>query len=300
MENLTRVLTIGSRGSNLARWQARHVADMLRETGFPTRTEIIKTTGDRLPTVALIEAGGKGLFTKEIEEALLDGSIDLAVHSLKDLPSDLPEGLGIAAIPQREDPRDAILGLRLADLPKRARVGTSSERRRAQLLALRPDLDVRPVRGNVDTRIRKLKEGRFAAVVLALAGLRRLGLEDEAVQILSPEEMCPAAGQGALAIETRRDDPVAEICARLDHEPTRQAVACERAILAGLGGGCHLPVGAYARVEAGCLRVQAVAVSPDGARCARASAQGASAEPVELSALVIRDLLAQGAGEFLE
>lgn len=293
-------LVIGSRGSQLARWQARHVADMLRETGIATHIDIIKTTGDRLPTAELVETGGKGLFTKEIEEALLDGSIDLAVHSLKDLPTELPEGLGIAAIPQREDPRDAVLGSPLSELPKGARVGTSSERRRAQVLALRPDLDVQPVRGNVDTRIRKLREGRYAAIVLALAGLRRLGLESEAVQILSPDEMCPAAGQGALAIETRRDGRIAEICARLDHEPTRQSVACERAILSGLGGGCHLPVGAYARIEGGLLRVQAVVLSPDGRRSARASAEGQSSDPVEIGRRAIRELLAQGADDFLE
>ncbi|MGH9619758.1 MAG: hydroxymethylbilane synthase [Bryobacteraceae bacterium] len=297
MQTLPRLLTIGSRGSQLALWQARHVASLLRGMDIESRIEIIKTTGDRLPTAALIEAGGKGLFTKEIEDALLDGSIDLAVHSLKDLPTGQPEGLTIAAIPEREDPRDAIAGCQLESLPHGARVGTSSERRRAQLLALRPDLDVQPVRGNVDTRIRKLKEGRYAAIVLALAGLRRLGLENEAAQILTPDQMCPAAGQGALAIETRSGD--AAVCLPLDHEPTRQAVACERAILGGLGGGCHLPVGAFAQVQDGWIQVQAVAVSPDGVRLARASANAASSDGIELAAGVVRDLLAQGAGEWI-
>ncbi|MGH9638699.1 MAG: hydroxymethylbilane synthase, partial [Bryobacteraceae bacterium] len=289
---MSELLTIGSRGSQLALWQARHVADLLRRMGVETRIEIIKTTGDRLSTAALVEAGGKGLFTKEIEEALLGGSIDLAVHSLKDLPTEQPEGLIIAAIPEREDPRDAIAGSRLEDLPHGACVGTSSERRRAQLLALRPDLDVQPVRGNVDTRIRKLKEARYAAIVLALAGLRRLGLEKEAAQILSPEQMCCAAGQGALAIETRSGD--AAICLPLDHEPTRQAVTCERAILGGLGGGCHRPVGAFAHVERGWMAVRAVAVSSGGTLLARASANGPGSEGIELASGVIRDLLAQG------
>ncbi|MGH8164490.1 MAG: hydroxymethylbilane synthase, partial [Rhodanobacteraceae bacterium] len=164
----------------------------------------------------------------------------------------------------------------------------------------RPDLDVQPVRGNVETRIRKLKDGRYAAIVLALAGLRRLGLEIEAAQVLSPDEMCPAAGQGALAIETRRGDAVSEVCVRLDHEPTRQAVACERAILAGLGGGCHLPVGAFAEVDDNLLRVRAVVIAPDGGRLARASAQGPSSDPLELSSRIVRDLLAQGADELIE
>lgn len=300
MQPLPRLVTIGSRGSQLALWQARHIAALLHGMDIETRIEIIKTTCDRLPTAALIEAGGKGLFTKEIEDALLDGSIDLAVHSLKDLPTDQPDGLTIAAIPEREDPRDAIAGIRLEDLPHGACVGTSSERRRAQLLALRPDLDVQPVRGNVDTRIRKLKEGQYAAIVLALAGLRRLGLENEAAQILTPDQMCPAAGQGALAIETRSGDAAAEICLPLDHEPTRQAVACERAILGGLGGGCHLPVGAFAQVQDGWMQVQAVAVSPDGTRLARASANGAAPAGIELAAGVVRDLLSQGAGAMIE
>jgi hydroxymethylbilane synthase len=293
-------LIVGSRGSQLALWQARHIAGLLRDSGIDTCIEVIKTTGDRLPTAALIGAGGKGLFTKEIEEALLAGAIDLAVHSLKDLPTELPEGLVIAAIPMREDARDAILGRRLDELTPGARVGTSSERRRAQLLALRPDLDVQPVRGNVDTRIRKRKQGQYDAVVLALAGLRRLGLEREAVQIFSVDEICPAAGQGALAIETRRGDAVSAICSRLGHEPTRQAVACERAVLAGLGGGCHLPVGAFAEVEGDRLRMRAVAISPDGSRLVRASAQGPRHQPEELGRRIVRDLLSQGAGTLLK
>src|SRR5438270_959078 len=174
-----KTLTIGSRGSQLALWQARHIASQLAQRGIGSRIEIIKTTGDARETASLVQAGGKGLFTKEIEEALLAGGIDLAVHSLKDLPTDTPRGLAIAATPKREDPRDGIVGGLFNDLPKHARVGTSSERRKAQLLRLRPDLQIEPIRGNVDTRLRKLKEGEYDAVVLAVAGLRRLGLEHE-------------------------------------------------------------------------------------------------------------------------
>ena len=193
-----RTLTIGSRGSALALWQARHVAARLDALGVTTRLEIIKTTGDHLQTVSLMQAGGKGLFTKEIEEALLDGVVDLAVHSLKDLPTEMPPGLVIAAIPKREDPRDAMVGRRLDELPQGARVGTSSGRRAAQLRVLRPDLHIESIRGNVDTRIRKIKEGQYDAIVLAAAGLRRLSLEHEIAEIFSPEQICPAPGQGEI------------------------------------------------------------------------------------------------------
>ncbi|MDQ2834548.1 MAG: hydroxymethylbilane synthase, partial [Acidobacteriota bacterium] len=256
-------LTIGSRGSHLALWQARHVAGLLEQAGVETRIEIIKTTGDHLQTASLVQAGGKGLFTKEIEDALLAGTIDLAVHSLKDLPTETPEGLMIAAIPKREDPRDALAGKRLKDLAEGARVGTSSGRRAAQLRVLRPDIRIEPVRGNVDTRLRKLKEGQYDAIMLAAAGLCRLGLEGEIAEILSPEVMCPAAGQGALAIETRTGDEAYEICRALDHAQSFQAVTCERAALSALGGGCQLPVGAFAEVIGAALRLTAVVVAPD-------------------------------------
>ena len=192
-------LIIGSRGSALALWQARFVASLLDQSGFAAHIEIIRTTGDHLQTASLTQAGGKGLFTKEIEDALLAGAIDLAVHSLKDLPVELPPGLEIAAIPERENPFDALLGIRLDDLPAGARVGTSSGRRAAQLRRLRSDLAMEPIRGNIDTRLRKLKEGQFDAILLAVAGLRRLGLEDQIAQVFSVDEICPAPGQGALA-----------------------------------------------------------------------------------------------------
>src|ERR1051326_1082215 len=197
------MLVIASRGSQLALWQARWVAAQLTAAGRECRIEIIKTTGDRITDIPLGQIGSKGLFTKEIEEALLDGRADVAVHSLKDLPADLPAGLVLAAIPEREDPHDAVAGKRLADLPAGARVGTSSLRRTAQLQKLRPDLVLAPIRGNVDTRLRKLDEGQYDAVVLAAAGLNRLGLAGRIAEILPAEVMCPAVGQGALAVETR-------------------------------------------------------------------------------------------------
>jgi len=297
--NIRHTLRVGSRGSQLALWQARHIATRLNEAGIETQIEIIKTSGDKLPTAALTKAGGKGLFIKELEEALLARTIDLAVHSLKDVPTELPEGLTIAAIPEREDPRDAILGNRLEDLRPGARLGTSSGRRRAQLLAMRPDLEIQDVRGNIDTRIRKLKAGEYDAIVLAAAGLRRLHLEAEIAQIFSPAEICPAAGQGALAIETRLDDPATGICAQLDHAPTRCAVTCERAILHELGAGCHLPVGAFAEITNERLRATALIISPDGSHRVKTSAEGPAHDPEELGRQIARDLLAQGGRDLL-
>ena len=228
-------LTIGSRGSHLALWQAHYVAGRLGQLGVDTRIEIIKTTGDHLQTASLVQAGGKGLFTKEIEEALLDQRIDLAVHSLKDLPTENPAELRIAAIPQREDPRDALVGKAMSDLPLGARVGTSSSRRAAQLRLLRPDLLCEAIRGNVDTRLRKLSEGQFDAIMLAAAGLRRLGLQDEIAECFAPEQICPAPGQGALGIQTRFSDAAFDVCSQLNHEATAQCVTCERTVLATLG-----------------------------------------------------------------
>jgi hydroxymethylbilane synthase len=296
---LARVLIIGSRGSQLALWQAQFVAAHLNTRGVTSRIEIIRTTGDHLQTASLIQAGGKGLFTKEIEEALLTGAIDVAVHSLKDLPTEGREDLAIAAIPEREDPRDAIVGSVLKDVPHGASVGTSSGRRAAQLRLLRPDLQIQPIRGNIDTRLRKLKEGHYDAIVLAAAGLRRLGLAHEISEILSPQQMCPAPGQGALAIQTRTDDPAREICAQFNDDPTSQAVTCERTVLAALGGGCQLPVGAFAEPIGETLNVIAVVLSPDGSRCLRAQATGSRHRPEELGQAVAADLLSRGADKIL-
>ncbi len=289
-------LRIGSRGSELALWQARHIADLLAARGFESEISIIRTTGDHLQTASLVQAGGKGLFTKEIEDALLSREIDLAVHSLKDLPTVLPDGLALAAIPEREDPRDALLGRNLTELPQGARVATSSGWRAAQLRYLRPDLAIAPVRGNVDTRLRKLREGQFDAMVLAAAGLRRLGLEREIAEVLDPEQMCPAAGQGALAIETRMADPAFEICRQLNHTASERAVNCERAALNALGGGCQLPIGAFAQVQDNRVRLLAVVLAPDGSLRLDAQAEGSAEEAAEA---VSQSLLAQGAAGLL-
>jgi hydroxymethylbilane synthase len=296
---LARVLTIGSRGSQLALWQAQFVAAHLARRGVITRIEIIRTTGDHLQTASLVQAGGKGLFTKEIEEALLTGAIDVAVHSLKDLPTEGREDLVIAAIPDREDPRDAIVGSALENVPHGALVGTSSGRRAAQLRLLRPDLQIQPIRGNIDTRLRKLKEGQYDAIVLAAAGLRRLGLTHEISELLSPQQMCPAPGQGALAIQTRVDDPAREICTQFNDEPTSQAVICERTVLAALGGGCQLPVGAFAEPMGETLKLIAVVLSPDGSRSLRIESAGPRHRPEELGQAVAADLITRGADQIL-
>ena len=266
---------IGSRGSKLALWQANHIKSRLEELGHACRIEVITTTGDRFQSGMLREIGNKGLFTKEIEEALLGGQIDLAVHSMKDMPTAVPEGLAITAIPEREDARDALVGARLADLPHGARVGTGSLRRVAQLAAARPDLRLEPVRGNVDTRLRKLDEGQFDAIVLACAGLNRLGWRDRIAEALAVSVVCPAVGQGALAIETRADGgPATEACRLLDHAPSRTAVTAERGLLERLGGGCQVPVGAYAEVTGDRLHIRGVVSSTDGRRLVRDEADG--------------------------
>ncbi len=261
------MLVIGSRGSKLALWQAHWVKAQLESRGRPCRIEIIQTTGDRITDVPLAKVGSKGLFTKEIEEALLDGRVDLAVHSSKDMPTELPEGLTLSAFPVREDPRDAMVGSTLAALPAAARVGSSSLRRAAQLKALRPDLDIQNIRGNVDTRLRKLDEGQYDAILLACAGLRRLGWAERITEALPVDTMCPAVGQGALAIETRTDGAAGhQAAAELDDPRTRLCVSAERAMLGAMGGGCQVPLGAYATLlDTGHLQINAVVVSPDGA-----------------------------------
>ena len=294
------MLVIASRGSQLALWQARWVAEQLAARGLECRIEIIKTTGDKITDVPLAKVGTKGLFTKEIEEALLAGTADLAVHSLKDLPTELPEGLVLAAVPRREDPRDAIVGRRLAELAPGARVGTSSLRRAAQLRALRPDLAIESVRGNLDTRLRKLDEGRYDAILLAAAGLKRLGWEGRIAEILAPEVMCPAVGQGALAIETRPSGAGFAACQALDDPATHLAVAAERGVLAALGGGCQVPIGAHAKVAAGRVIVHAIVASPDGAKLIRASGEGLASEAARIGAALGAELLEKGGRPILE
>lgn len=290
-------LILGSRGSQLALWQSRWVASRLP---VATEIQIIKTTGDKITDVALSKVGGKGLFTKELEDALLDRRIDLAVHSLKDMPTELPEGLTLAAVPEREDARDAIVGKTLDELPKGAKVGTSSLRRAAQLKAFRSDLEIENIRGNLDTRLRKLDEGQYDAIVLASAGLRRLGWGDRIAEIIPVEIMCPAVGQGALAIETRNgQDEAAAVCATLIHEDTFQAVTAERALLAGLGGGCQVPIGAHARVQGDRLHVRAIVARPDGGEIIAREAEGPLERAQSIGSQLAKELLAAGADRLL-
>ncbi|MGC1463537.1 MAG: hydroxymethylbilane synthase [Terracidiphilus sp.] len=305
-------LRIGSRGSQLALWQANHIAALLRGEGHIVEIEIIKTTGDRLQDVTFAQVGSKGMFTKEIEEALADGRVDLAVHSLKDLPTELPEPFALAATPPRIDPRDAFVSVNhanLAALPQGAKVGTSSQRRRAQLKALRPDIDAIEFRGNVDTRLRKLAEGQVDAILLAASGLERLGKTDWIRERLDPKEFCPAAGQGALGIETRKgDDSTIEAVAFLDHAPTRFAVTVERAALAALGGGCQVPIGIHCREGLAGIdgapfdEIFAVVAAPETGEAVRVhhSAPRQSSNPVSLGRLIAKMLLNAGAGPLLE
>ncbi|MBY0502408.1 MAG: hydroxymethylbilane synthase [Bryobacteraceae bacterium] len=295
------MLTIGSRGSQLALWQANYILNRLAAQGIDARILVIQTTGDRITDVSLSQLGSqtstKGLFTKELEEALLDGRIDLAVHSLKDMPTELPAGLRLAAIPAREDVRDALIGKTLDELPLGAKVGTSALRRQAQLRALRPDLEVEDIRGNVDTRLRKLDEGQYDAIMLAAAGLRRLGWGGRISQYLSLEEMCPAVGQGALAIETTDAFHGVDL---LDEPHTRAAVTAERALLRALGGGCQVPIGAHASYSGGTLHLRAVVASADGALLIRQEDQGPAASAAELGARLGDALIEGGAREILD
>jgi hydroxymethylbilane synthase len=295
-------LRIGSRGSQLALWQANHIGGRLRERGHEVEIEVISTTGDRILDVALAKVGTKGMFTKELEQALADGHVDLAVHSLKDLPTTLSPGFEIAAIPKREDPRDVFCSGQyesIERLPERARVGTSSLRREAQLRALRPDLDILPLRGNVDTRLRKLEAGEYHAVILAAAGLNRLGKAQWIRQIVSPDLMCPAAGQGALAIEIRAvDSDTRRHLGFLDDTAARAATSCERALLNAMGGGCQVPIGALAEIHDGKLRLRGVVARPDGTRVLRESAEGD--DPVRLGQSVGEVLMRRGGDAILE
>ncbi len=295
-------LRIGSRGSQLALWQAHHISGLLRDRGHEVELEIIKTTGDKITDVALAKVGTKGMFTKEIEEALADRRIDLAVHSLKDLPTELSAGFEIAAITARENPRDVLCSRKykgIEDLPRGARVGTSSLRRQAQLKAVRPDLGIHPLRGNVDTRLRKLEAGEYDAIILAAAGLNRLGKTQLVRQVIPAEIMCPAAGQGALGIEIRAGDAVTrQHLLFLDDAAARTATTCERALLNKLGGGCQVPIGAFAQVRNGRLHLEAIVADPDGSKVLRESREGS--EPVLLGESVGDTLLQRGGDAILE
>jgi hydroxymethylbilane synthase len=300
-------LRIGSRGSQLALWQANHIAALLRGKGHEIEIEIIKTTGDRLQDVTFAQVGSKGMFTKEIEEALAEGRVDLAVHSLKDLPTELPAPFILAATPKRVDPRDVLVSVRyhsLSELPPGARVGTSSQRRRAQLKAIRPDIEAVEFRGNVDTRIRKLEDGQVDAILLAAAGLDRLEKTEWVRERLEPKDFCPAAGQGALGIEARKGDGATfEALRFLDDDATRYAVTVERAALAALGGGCQVPIGVHCRPLAGGeSEVFAVVADPESGSAVRVYLEPDRHQihAVELGKKVARMLIDAGAGPLLE
>ena len=301
---MSRQLVIGSRGSKLALWQAEQARDALLPQ-LDVRIEVIKTTGD-VKSDPLSVIGGKGVFTKELEDALLDGRIDIAVHSLKDLPTILADGLTISAICEREDPRDALV-LRagstveaIENLRRGAIVGTSSQRRVAQLRSWRDDLVIEDLRGNVDTRIRKLDEGQYDAVILASAGLVRLGLQERISLRIPISQMLPAVGQGAIAIETRSDDAVAVAAtSRLDHRETRVACLAERAFLRGLGGGCQLPIAGHARFEGELLKLDGLVASPDGSKRLQDSLAGSPDTAEAIGASLASTFLARGAADLL-
>ena len=299
-------LTLGTRGSLLALTQSRTTkAELEADGSVRVALEIIRTTGDVRIDEPLPEIGGKGLFTQELDEALLDGRVDLAVHSLKDLPTELPDGLCLAATPLRVDPRDVLVGPKgerttLASLKKGAVVGTSSLRRAALLKSFRPDVEPRNIRGNVDTRLGKVDDGQYDAVILAGAGLMRLGLEDRALEWLERTAWLPAPGQGALGVVTRTDDAKTRaLVERLNDAPTRSAVRAERALLESLGGGCQVPVGALGMPYEGGLRLWGLVASTDGSRVVRGDVTGTAAEPAELGIRLADLLREQGAGTIL-
>jgi hydroxymethylbilane synthase len=295
------ILRIGTRGSALALWQAEHVRSRLAALGHEAELRTITTTGDRLLDRRLEAVGGKGAFLKEIEEALLDGEVDLAVHSLKDVPTTLPDGLRLVAYLERADPRDAVVARderTLAGLPPGATVGTTSLRRQAQVHALRPDLLLADLRGNVDTRLRRLREGRFDAILLAAAGMTRLGRIHEATELLDPVQFLPAPGQGVVVIECRADDEAtAAVVAPLHHAPSARCALAERAFLAALGGGCNLPLGAYAHLDGDGLVLRAFVSHTDGRRMLSGEKRGI--EPGAVGEQLAEALLARGAGEII-
>lgn len=319
-------LVIGSRGSRLALWQAEHVKHLLtsRYPSLLIDIKMITTSGDKLKDDPLSIIGGKGVFTKEIEEALLSGAIDLAVHSLKDLPSTLPKGLIIGAVPEREDSRDAIifrsgafssgesvvtnsadsdrqLGSVIIKIPQLAVVGTSSPRRAAQLKHLRPDLVIKELRGNVDTRLRRLDSGLYKVIILAAAGLKRLNFGDRINFAVPVDEMIPAVGQGALAIEIREsDDQIRKLIAPLNHSLTHAAIVAERAALRVLGGGCQLPIAAHAQIIGERLKIEGMVATPLGDKLIRAECEGSITQPEDVGEMLAQKLLASGAALILD
>lgn len=300
-----RRLRIGSRGSVLAQWQANFVRERLAQlAGVEAEIILIKTSGDRFQQANVNQIGLKGVFIKELEDALLDARVDLAVHSMKDVPTEIPSGLTFPAICKREDVRDALVGhekgASLAGLPQGARVGTSSLRRQSQLRYFRPDLKLLELRGNVDTRLKKVESGDYDAIVLAKAGLDRLGWSAKISEVIPTEISLPAVGQGALGIEARAEDrSVLDLLARFDHAETRAAVSAERALLAKLEGGCQVPLGAWGRMEEAQMHLDAAVLSPDGAECIRMHAAGSADKAELLGRDLAHKLLAAGADKIL-
>ncbi len=300
------VLRIGTRGSKLALAQSEWVKKRIEGRHPHAQVQLvrIKTTGDKILDSPLAKIGGKGLFVKEIEEALLNERVDLAVHSMKDVPAALPEGLVLATFPEREDPHDAFVSIdcpNLDRLPQGARVGTGSLRRAAQLLHIRPDLELLPLRGNVDTRLRKLEAGEFQAIILAAAGMRRLGFEDRITQLLSSEQILPAIGQGALGLEVRHDDEeTIGLINFLNDEETQVTVEAERAFLKELEGGCQVPIAAFSRLNGGRLDLEGMVAELDGSKIIRDRITGARNEAEDMGIRLARRLLTSGADEILE
>jgi len=299
-------IRIGTRKSKLALWQANYIASKLKEHYPNIQVELIKITtkGDKILDVPLAKVGGKGLFVKEIEEALLRKEIDIAVHSLKDVPTYFPDGLGIVAVPEREDPRDAFLSVKynsLEDMPAGAVLGTSSLRRKAQILTKRKDIQVKDLRGNVDTRIRKLEEGQYDGIILAYAGLKRLGLEGKVKQVFSPEEIIPAVAQGLLGIEARLDDKeTVNIVSVLNHRESSIRAEAERSFLKTLEGGCQVPLGAYSTVEGDKLKIAGFVADLEGERFFKKSIQGDISSVKELGETLAKKLIDMGAGKILQ
>lgn len=300
-------LRIGTRRSSLAVWQAEHVRARLEAAHPGLRCSLVRivTEGDRIVDRPLAQVGGKGLFVKEIENALIEGRIDLAVHSMKDLPAELPSGLRIGAIPEREDPRDALVckeaNRKLAAIPPGARLGTSSLRRTAQLRSHRPDLAVETARGNVETRIRRLDEGRFDAIVLAAAGLKRLGFHDRISEILEPDLCLPAVGQGILAVEIREDDfETASLVEPLNDPVTEACATAERHFLASMGGSCRIPIGGLARMDRGTLHLTGLVADIDGSRCVRMTLNGPPEQAAALGRILADRIRAAGGEDILQ
>ena len=297
-------LVIGTRGSKLALWQSEYIKGLVEEiTGLPVELKIIKTTGDKILDVPLAKVGGKGLFTKELEVELLAGTVDLCVHSMKDVPTELPEGLGIAAMPPRVDPRDALVsgaGYTLESLPQGAKVGTSSLRRIAQVRALRPDVEIVDVRGNLDTRMRKAENGEVDVVILASAGITRMGWAERITGYIPTEQMVSAVGQGAIGIEIRENDEfMMDVMDKIGDGPTMLCVSAERVVMNKLEGGCQVPIGAYAQLDGDVLVMDAVVGSVAGDRILRAHLEGPADQPIELGEKMVAELLALGANEIL-